>query len=137
MDRTAVADVAIRYCGLIDGGRWPELDQVFVPDAVFHLPDGEYRGLDAIRSRISRALGPLDNSQHLVSNHQVTLEEAGADHRCYFQAQHVRSGPTEGSNYIVAGRYDDRFIRTDQGWRIVDRTLTVMWTEGNERVLRP
>lgn len=136
-DKAAVADVAIRYCDLIDSGRWAELDQVFIPDAIFHLPDGDQVGLAAIQARIGGALGPLDQSHHMVTNHQVTIENISAAHRCYFQAQHVRSGPTDGSRYTVAGRYEDRLTRTDAGWRIEERTLTVMWTAGNVRVLRP
>lgn len=137
VDKAAIADVAVRYCELIDSGRWDELDEVFVDDAEFHLPDGDHDGLDAIRSRISGALGPLDHSQHLVSNHQVSVDGDAADHRCYFNAQHVRHAAADGPTYVVAGRYDDRLVRTERGWRITDRTLTIGWTEGNERVLRP
>ena len=38
---------------------------------------------------------------------------------------------------MVAGRYEDRLVRTDAGWRIAHRTLTVMWTDGNVAVAHP
>ena len=44
-----------------------------------------------------------------------------------------RSG---GDQYIVAGRYEDRYVRTDEGWRIAERELVVMWTAGNRDVVR-
>jgi hypothetical protein len=81
------------------------------------------------------ALEHLDTSQHLVGNHEIQVDGDDATHRCYLQAQHVRQAATGGPNYIVAGRYEDRFRRTDQGWRIVHRALVVMWTEGNVGVV--
>ena len=42
-----------------------------------------------------------------------------------------------GPNYIVAGRYEDRFVRTDAGWRIAHRALIVMWMDGNRAVVYP
>ena len=36
-----------------------------------------------------------------------------------------------GRTYIMAGRYEDHLVRTPDGWRIADRTLTIDWTEGN------
>ena len=46
-------------------------------------------------------------------------------------------GTEGGDNYIIAGRYDDRVVRTPDGWRIAHRVLTVDWTEGNPAVVRP
>ena len=56
---------------------------------------------------------------------------------CYFQAQHVLDGTEGGTTYIVAGTYRDRVVRTPEGWKIAERQLTVLWTQGNERVLHP
>ena len=36
-----------------------------------------------------------------------------------------------------AGRYDDRFVRHEAGWRIADRRLSVIWTSGDESILDP
>ena len=88
-------------------------------------------GIEAIRGRIRTALQHLDDSQHLVGNHEIAVDGDAATHRCYLQAQHVREAAVGGPNYIVAGRYEDRLARTDAGWRITHRTLTVMWTDGN------
>ena len=35
----------------------------------------------------------------------------------------------------MAGVYDDELRRTADGWRIVHRTLTVTWTDGNPAVI--
>lgn len=138
LDERDIVRVALRYCRALDTKDWDALDDVFVPDAtgVLGLPH-LIEGRDAIKQRVSGALGLLDDSQHLVGNHEVDVDGDTATHRCYLHAQHVRHVAVGGPNYIVAGRYEDRFVRTPQGWRITHRTLVVMWTEGNVAVAHP
>lgn len=135
-DRVAIVDLTIAYCWAIDERNWPALHHIFVPHATAELGNGTENGVDAIVTRISGVLNPLDSSQHLVSNHQVHVEGDRATSRCYLQAQHVRRAAEGGRNYIVAGRYEDDLVRTPTGWRIAHRRLVVMWTDGNPRVVR-
>lgn len=137
LDERDIVAVVARYCRALDTKDWPLLATVFVPDATADLSGpSELVGLDAIVARIRGALEHLDDSQHLVGNHEVTVDGDTAAHRCYLQAQHVRHAATGGPNYLVGGRYEDRLVRTAAGWRIAHRTLTVMWTDGNLAVAR-
>ena len=135
-DVNAIIDVTIAYCWAIDSKDWEALRNVFLPDATALLGD-ERVGIESIIDRIRAALSSLDASQHIISNHQVAVTGDGATSRCYLQAQHVRRAADGGPNYIVAGRYQDRLVRTDDGWRIIRRDLLVDWTAGNVRVVRP
>jgi hypothetical protein len=47
----------------------------------------------------------------------------------------VKPGTAGGDNYIVAGTYSDRHVRTPDGWRIAHRRLDVSWTDANPAVL--
>lgn len=137
LDERDIVQIALRYCRALDTKDWARLDDVFVADATADLGSPVHLvGIEAIRERIRTALEHLDDSQHLVGNHEVSIEGDIASHRCYLQAQHVRRAATGGSNYIVAGRYEDRLVRTAAGWRIAHRTLVVMWTDGNLAVAR-
>ena len=137
LDAGAVIDVAIRYCWALDENDWDRLDDVFLPEATAHLGSSDLLdGRDAIVARCSAALTPLDDSQHMVSTHQVEIDGDSATHRCYLHAQHIRRDAAGGPHYIVAGRYVDRMTRTPDGWRIAHRDLIVMWTEGNLAVVR-
>jgi SnoaL-like domain len=136
LDREAVVDLTVSYAWALDSHRFEELRQVFIPDATAALI-GELHGIDAIIERIAGALTPLDDSQHIVANHQVRLNGNRATCRCYFQAQHVRRGVPGGDNYIIAGRYEDEVERTAEGWRIARRVLVPMWSDGNPDVVRP
>lgn len=135
-DRQDIIDLTIRYCWSIDSHEWEALREVFLPNATARLGD-ERDGIDSIIARITHALSPLDASQHIISNHQVTVTGDVATSRCYLHAQHVRRAAVGGPNYVVAGRYQDRLVRTTQGWRIERRDLFVDWTDGNVNVVRP
>jgi hypothetical protein len=137
LDERDIVQIALRYCQALDTKDWGRLDDVFVADATADLGSPEQLvGIEAIRGRIRTALERLDDSQHLVGNHEVSVEGDTASHRCYLQAQHIRTAAIGGPNYLVAGRYEDRLARTAAGWRITHRTLVVMWTEGNLAVAR-
>jgi hypothetical protein len=135
VDRAAIVDLTHRYCWALDTKDFEALDGVFDPDANGDLLE-DVRGRDAIKARIRRALEPLEQTQHLVANHMVRVEGDRAWCRCYLQSQHVRKAAEGGPNFIIAGRYEDELKRTPDGWRIVFRKLTVMWTDGNPRVAR-
>jgi len=135
-DRQAIIDLTIAYCWAIDTHDWDALTAIFTPDAVAELGSPALRGIEAITGRIRAALEPLDDSQHLVTNHQVAVDGDTATCRCYFHAQHVRHAADGGPNLVIAGRYADELVRTSEGWRICHRVLTPMWREGNVEVVR-
>lgn len=137
LDERDIVAVISRYCRALDTKNWALLSDVFLPEATADLATtSELVGIEAIVDRIRTALELLDDSQHLVGNHEVDVDGDNATHRCYLQAQHVRAAAVGGPNYLVGGRYEDRLVRTAAGWRIAHRTLTVMWTDGNLAVAR-
>jgi hypothetical protein len=137
LDERDIIDTTIAYTWAIDNRRWDVLrERVFLADATASLVS-PLVGIESIIDRIERALRMLDSSQHLIGNHQVTIDGDTATCRCYLQAQHVRQDATGGPNYIVAGIYADVLVRTEAGWRIKHRDLRVLWTDGNTKVVRP
>lgn len=136
-DRAAITDLTIAYCWALDRHAWDELDDVFSCDFTAELASPTLRGVEAIKARVAQALEPLDDSQHMVTNHQIVIAGDTATCRCYLQAQHVRRDVDGGDNFMVAGRYEDTLVRTADGWRINHRRLVSMWRQGNPVVLRP
>jgi len=135
--RQAVQDTCITYALALDAQDWDRLRSVFTPDAVADYGSqlGTLEGYASIEAACQAALVPLTASQHLMGNHLITLADAVADAVSYFQATHIKLGADGGDRYTVAGRYDDRLVQTDGGWRITYKTLTVMWVDGNPAVL--
>jgi hypothetical protein len=137
LDERDIVAVAVRYCFALDTHDWDTLHKVFTPEATTNLGlPRQQVGIDEIIERISGALSSLDDSQHLVGNHEVVVTEDTATHRCYLQAQHIRAVPDGSPLFMIAGRYEDELVRTPDGWRISHRTLTTMWREGNSDVVR-
>ena len=137
VDHAEITALAVAYCWTIDGHDWDGLDDIFTADATADFATaGVHDGRDGIKQRIEVALGSLDASQHFVANHQVWVDGDTARHRCQMRAQHVRHAADGGPNYMVAGRYEDRLVRTADGWRIAHRDLIISWTDGNIRVVR-
>lgn len=134
LDTQAIVDLTIAYGWLLDHGPRQDLDRVFTPDAVAIYGGDRFDGLPAIIDKVESALGKLTISQHIISNQQVEIDGDTATCRCYLHAQHTLRGTPGGDNFIIAGRYLDDLIRTDDGWRITHRVLEMDWTEGNPKV---
>ena len=134
-DVQEIIDLTITYCWVVDSRQWNELGSIFEPDEEAVLGRTRVSGLIAISDHCRRSLEVLDVSQHLVGNHQVSLESDLATCRCQLIAQHLREGTTGGSSWLVGGSYEDQLRRTKVGWRISQRVLRIAWSEGNRDVL--
>jgi hypothetical protein len=136
-DRQAMIDATILYCWAIDTRSYTDLNDVFTEDVhcEYSSVAPAFTGVPALIELVSATLDPLDGSQHMLTNHQFEASENGPRSRCYFHAQHIRRAAEGGSNYLVAGIYSDRWRKTSAGWRSCHRTLEVLWTDGNPRVV--
>jgi 3-phenylpropionate/cinnamic acid dioxygenase small subunit len=135
LDEKSIVDVCIRYATAIDDRDWERLRSCFLPDAVgIYHADRVLTGYAAIEDVVRTAVTPLSRTQHLVTNFTVVLDGDEATSRCYLHAQHVRAALPGGEQFIIAGRYCDRFVRTNDGWRIRERRLDRWWTDGNPAV---
>ena len=79
----------------------------------------------------------LDATQHSMTNPLVDIDANGDHARCrmYMQAEHFFVTDQGDNDYALGGYYDDRLVRTDQGWRIEAVTLTVLWQRGNRHIM--
>ena len=136
-DREAIVAATIKYCWAIDGRAYDQLDDVFVEDVAidYGTVASAFTGREPLKKLIAAALDPLDVSHHMVSNHEIEVVDGEPRSRCYFQAQHVRQVDEGSRNYIVAGTYRDRWVKSEAGWRSCARELEVVWTDGNPEVI--
>ena len=136
-DREDIIDLAVRYTWALDTKNVDELRDVFVPDATAMLRGVECNGVDEIIARIGGAILRLDRTQHLVGNHQVDGRRRHG-HAPLPPAEPARARPasTGGDNFIVGGYYEDRVVRTADGWRIAHRLMQQTWSEGNPDVTK-
>jgi 3-phenylpropionate/cinnamic acid dioxygenase small subunit len=125
-DVVAIERLQRQYAQLNDAARWHELAALFAEDGHFSRPSdprpvvGRAQILQAF---LARPPGPP--RRHLVANPQVRLLDADiAEARCYSVLLVPASG-TEGT--VSVGGFDDRLVRTAEGWRFQARSGFVLF----------
>lgn len=124
--RDGIRDLVARYNANGDTGRFAQVRDLFVPDAVMKIePDDEYVGIDAIMtiftgtSSTTASSAALTHVRHFTSTHQIDLIDADrASGRLYFAVL-----TDVGLDHW--GRYVDQYVRTVDGWRFARRSVSV------------
>ena len=78
----------------------------------------------------------LDATQHSMSNPLVEVVGDHARCRMYMQAEHFLVTDQGSNDYAIGGYYDDRLLRTEEGWKIEAVTLQVNWHRGNRHIMQ-
>ena len=125
--RAEISALVYGYAERIDAGDLEGLAALFT-DAVFRSDrGGRYEGAAAVREVMGRLVILHDDgtprTKHVTTNLVIDVDEAAgrADARSYFTVfQATAKIPLQA---IVAGRYHDRFVRTDGRWRFADRLV--------------
>jgi ketosteroid isomerase-like protein len=117
-DRLAVGDVIIRYATSVDARDMDRYATCFTDDVVVSgFGEREYRGLPEYLDYVSTALKRFGRTQHLVGNHEISIDGDTAHMRTYVQATHELGSDAE-TLVILWAVYDDDLVRTADGWRI-------------------
>ncbi|WP_280419621.1 nuclear transport factor 2 family protein [Nocardia carnea] len=127
-DRDAIADTVNRYTYALDERNWPRLDEVFAPDAVARYGAAAapaVRGRPEIVAMIRSFLDRCGPSQHLLGNHVIDIDGDTATSICKARVLHIGAGENSNLTYECVGVYRDRLTRTEQGWRIAERTFVI------------
>lgn len=122
--------LCVNYADIIDSRDWPRLTEVFTEDATFLRPTPPketIHGLDKIIAMFqSRPRGRL--THHLISNFRVRMETmdtaVGTCRVLLFVSDESEPETPEGRQVAptqMMGTYQDRYVRTKDGWRFAER----------------
>ncbi|MDF1604658.1 nuclear transport factor 2 family protein [Nocardioides sp. YIM 152315] len=136
-DRLAVTELAHRYAAGVDDLDPDAVADLFTPDAVLVAPDPprhldpvtEHHGRDGVRAALA-ALAPFRRTVHEVTG--VVVDAVAADTatgRVTGVAHHYLERADGLTDIRWRVRYDDRYVRTERGWRIARRAVTVLALE--------
>lgn len=133
-DLRAITTLMNTYCARADAFDWVGWALTFTDDSVFEFPGafGTMRGRDEIRETCKGLMDPVyDVMQHLMSNFEFEL--TGPD-SAIGHGNLVFTGiadPAKQNQYFMSGgRYDWKFERTADGWRIAHTRLDFIWNNG-------
>lgn len=125
-DREALRALRDAYHGAINDGRYGEIADLFTDDAHVRLGYlAEYRGRTEIDAGF-RGMGERERFfiRQYIHSHQVAVDGNRATGTSYLDARYGRYGVS----YLVAGRYDDVYRRTADGWRFAAMTIEFDYT---------
>jgi hypothetical protein len=132
-DRFEIQDLCYRYAELIDSKDFDALrTEIFTADA--HIDYSVFGGsvggledtIDFLKQALTKELFPVH--QHLNANLQVTLQgdEASGRIMC-FNPQEISLGEEKSQVFMLGLWYLDKYVRTQQGWRISERIEEKSW----------
>jgi hypothetical protein len=127
--RESIRDLVARYNANGDTGRFAQVFELFAPDAVMELHDGElYEGIERIETIFTgtqATVKGLDSSKgrvymrHHTSTLQIdVLDNTHARGRCYYQV-------LMGHGLDHWGRYMDEYELRDGRWLFTRRRVTM------------
>lgn len=126
------------YCHYVDHGEASRIADLFTEDGVWTSPENTMTGKDQIKKGFqAREDNKARMSRHVCNNfllNKVSENEAeGVVYLTLFRhdgKEDRRVSPLTGPE--IVGEYRDRFVRTDQGWRIARRETVVSFVRFDE-----
>jgi hypothetical protein len=120
-DRHAIADLKARYVDAADGGWTGEpahdgetIASLFVEDGVWEAGAmGRGVGHAGIRAYFAGAVEDFPLVFHHVSSARIAVEGDRANGRWHVMVPMIDKGVSK----LLIGIYDDRFVRTAEGWK--------------------
>ena len=131
-DRFEIMDLLTDYCTAIDSKNIDALDLIFTDNACidYSRAGGPKADLKTIKKFLRENLGDLPR-QHSISNFKIKINCDSADVRC------LCYNPLELPNQeiVLWGLwYNDKLIRTPNGWRIIEKVTEPCYTWKMQRI---
>ncbi|MGW4119740.1 nuclear transport factor 2 family protein [Nocardia sp. NPDC004711] len=139
-DRLDIIATCSLMAWLADHRDWDRLGEVFTQEAVLDytsLNGGEPVTLTPtqIGAAWSQVLGKFDATQHVITNHLVTVDGDTAVCTAYFQATHVLADRFGAPTWTLGGTYRFDLTRAAGDWRIRAVVMTATWGRGNRGLI--
>lgn len=116
-DLEAIKQLKYRYLRTLDLKRWDEFAGVFVPEATGDYGEGLVFGSrDALVGFMRDSLGPAMITLHQCHHPEISVDGDRATGTWYLEDRVIM--PEHRLVLEGAAFYDDRYVRTAEGWRI-------------------
>jgi SnoaL-like domain len=120
LDKQEIHEALMRYCLGIDRCDLELVLSAFHDDALDNHSGVEERAVD----RFKRTVGGRSMwVNHNIGNIFIQVDDSAASSQAYFTAWHRLAHDARTFDWVIAGRYLDRFERRTGSWRIAHRTV--------------
>lgn len=127
-DAFELIQLAYGYASMVDRRDWERLPRIFTAGARLAGPGYEMRGHAELRAGLA-TIDRFSATMHRVSNPVFQIEGDRAKGELYCVASHLHEPRGVPSKLDMGIRYEDRYERTDQRWRIAERVLILIWQQ--------
>ncbi len=130
LDRMEITDISTRYAAGVDL-RDRELyrscftDEINADFSSVGLGEAMTVAADAFAEQVMTVISAYKSTQHIITNHSITIKGDEATSIAYLQAMHFN----DDNDWVVGGYYSNKLVRTPDGWRISDLKLNSMWSK--------
>lgn len=122
-DERALTALLLRYATALDMRDWAMLRSCFSEDVEADYANfGKWRGLREITEYMRQTHNDLGPTLRRVTNISVHMERGEVRARSYIDAI-LTPGKAGGPVHRGVGWFDDRLVRTSEGWKIFRRTF--------------
>lgn len=127
-DELAIRDLAYRYARLVDRRDYAAIPRVFTPDVELTTMGFTMRGHAEIDTAF-RKIEMYSATLHCVHNQVTRIDGDRAEGEFYCVANHIHERDGVEYKLDMGIRYEDRYVRTGDGWRIATRALILIWQQ--------
>jgi hypothetical protein len=122
LDRIAIVELVSRYCRGIDRRDFALVRSLYHDDAIENHGTMFSGTADEFIAWLPEVMAPWDATIHTIGNSVVAVDGVRAEAEHQVRAWHRTHGP-DRKEYIVHGRYLDRYERRDGIWKFLERSL--------------
>jgi uncharacterized protein (TIGR02246 family) len=128
-DRLEISDLIVRYCIAVDDRDLDTVADMFLPDATFSSVGTPPTGREAIKEYYASRLERYGMTYHYP--HGVTIDLVSATEANGIVLAHAELC-IDGSHFVVAMRYYDRYARHEGAWRFAERRVRQFYALPND-----
>ncbi len=139
-DRIEIDDLLTRYATAVDNRDWDLYSTCFTEDAyIDYTAAGGIKGtLAEVRAWLEKTMAIFPMSQHVVCNRDISIDGDTATCRSIFYNPMALPDPPDSQKlFIEGGYYNDRLVRTPQGWRIRERIEDSSYSTMRQKMIHP
>jgi hypothetical protein len=139
LDREQIRERLMQYFVHVDLRDWEPVKAIFVPGTLVDysalMPIADARPAEEVVDEIAAAIELYSVTVHQMGNCRISVDEDTAQSETWINAHHVYADPSKNDGRLpIAGlRYQDRWVRTDNGWLVAHRRAFTDWRSWMER----
>lgn len=139
-DRLEIDALLTRYATGLDTKDWDLWASCFVDDAFIDYESaGGIKGKKAeIRAWLEKTFEMFSMTQHIVGNRVIEIDGDRATARsAFYNPMGLPDGEGGMKLFFDGGYYNDKLVRTDEGWKIEERIEDSCYSTLRMKLLQP